>query len=87
MACTAAAQPVPLKMSRLELIPETRPGGTVLPSSYAAGFWEHRLEWFSIQAKHGLVGEIDYAGAGNGVIACRDGFRARALPPEDFQAL
>jgi len=65
----------------------TRPGGRVFLSSYAAGFWEHRLEWFSIQAKHGLVGEIDHAGTGNGVIACRDGFRASALTPTDFQAL
>jgi SAM-dependent methyltransferase len=76
----------PVPVTR-EAIRVTRPGGRVLFSSYTAGFWEYRLEWFRIQAKHRLVGEIDYARTGNGVIACRDGFRARAVLPEDFQKM
>lgn len=70
-----------------EAVRVTRPGGRVLFSSYAARFWEHRLEWFRIQAAHGLVGEIDYTGTGDGVIACRDGFQARAMAPEDFHLM
>lgn len=64
-----------------------RRGGTILMSSYAAGFWEHRLEWFRIQAEHGLVGEIDESRTGNGVIICRDGFAAGVMTPEDFQRI
>jgi SAM-dependent methyltransferase len=65
----------------------TRSGGCVLFSSYADCFWEHRLAWFRLQAAHGLLGEIDEAATGNGVIACRDGFRATTVGPDRFQAL
>ncbi|MBI2838731.1 MAG: class I SAM-dependent methyltransferase [Acidobacteria bacterium] len=62
-------------------------GGLVLFSSYSAKFWTQRLEWFEIQAAHGLVGEIDYAATGDGVIACKDGFRATTVSPERFRNL
>ncbi len=62
-------------------------GGKVLFSSYAEQFWEHRLSWFRIQAAHGLVGEIDEAATGNGVIVCRDGFTATIVHPDEFLAL
>ena len=65
----------------------TRPGGQVLFSSYAEEFWEERLNWFRIQAAHGLVGEIDEAATGDGVIVCWDGFRATTIGPEEFSAL
>jgi len=65
----------------------TRPGGLILLSSYAEAFWDARLEWFELQAKHGLVGEIDTERTGNGVIACRDGFRATTFTPSDFRTL
>ena len=78
-------------VDRLALLREalrvTRPGGRVLFSSYAAGFWPHRLEWFERQAKRGLVGEIDHERTGGGVIVCRDGFRAGAMSPRDFTDL
>ena len=64
----------------------TRPGGRVLFSSYAEGFWPERLNWFRQQARHGLLGEIDEAATGNGVIVCRDGFRATTFGPEAFQS-
>jgi SAM-dependent methyltransferase len=65
----------------------TRSGGCVLFSSYADRFWEHRLAWFRLQAAHGLLGEIDEAATGNGVIACRDGFRVTTVGPDRFRAL
>ena len=70
-----------------EAVRVTRPGGTVLFSSYAEAFWEERLAWFEAQAAEGLVGEIDYDRTGDGVIACRDGFTATTFAPEDFRAL
>lgn len=70
-----------------EALRVTRKGGRVLLSSYSERFWRHRLEWFELQAARGLVGEIDHGASGNGVIACRDGFRAGAMSPADFAAL
>jgi 2-polyprenyl-6-hydroxyphenyl methylase/3-demethylubiquinone-9 3-methyltransferase len=79
------------KVNQRSLIKEaarvTRPEGKVLFSSYAAKFWPHRLDWFRAQADCGLVGEIDEAATGNGVIVCKDGFKATTLGPEDFRAL
>jgi len=70
-----------------EALRVTRPGGRVLFSSYAEAFWPDRLDWFRIQADHGLLGEIDEEATGNGVIVCKDGFRATTIGPEDFKAL
>jgi 2-polyprenyl-6-hydroxyphenyl methylase/3-demethylubiquinone-9 3-methyltransferase len=65
----------------------TAPGGAALFSSYAEAFWEQRLHWFRIQADHGLVGEIDETATGNGVIVCKDGFRATTVSPERMAEL
>ena len=65
----------------------TRPGGTVLFSSYAEKFWADRLEWFDLQAEAGLLGEIDYERTGNGVIVCKDGFTAKTVSPGEFGRL
>ena len=70
-----------------EAVRVTRPGGLALFSSYAAAFWEDRLAWFEAQAAEGLLGEIDYARTGGGVIVCRDGFTATMFAPEDFRVL
>jgi 2-polyprenyl-6-hydroxyphenyl methylase/3-demethylubiquinone-9 3-methyltransferase len=70
-----------------EALRVTRPGGVALFSTYAERFWEDRLHWFRLQADEGLLGEIDEAATGNGVIVCRDGFRADTLRPADFEAL
>jgi len=64
-----------------------RPGGRLVLSSYAPGFWSQRLDWFERQAREGLVGEIDRDASGDGVIVCRDGFRAAALDGEGFMRL
>jgi len=70
-----------------ECLRVTRPGGRVLLSSYAAKFWPHRLEWFRLQAEHGLLGEIDWPATRDGVIVCKDGFRATTFAPDAFRAL
>lgn len=70
-----------------EAIRVTRSGGIVLFSSYSERFWEDRLEWFQIQSNHGLIGEIDYDATGDGVIVCKDRFRASTVSPDDFFSL
>ena len=62
----------------------TGKGGIVLFSSYSEKFWEERLDWFQIQSEHGLIGEIDYKQTKNGVIVCKDGFRAITYSEQDF---
>lgn len=70
-----------------EAVRVTRPGGLVLFSSYADAFWSERLAWFRLQAVLGLVGEIDEARTGDGVIVCRDGFTANTVRPDGFREL
>lgn len=70
-----------------EAIRVTRSGGTVLFSSYSDRFWNDRLEWFRIQAEHGLIGEIDEQATKNGIIVCKDGFRTTTIGREDFISL
>jgi hypothetical protein len=65
----------------------TRGGGRVLFSSYSEKFWKPRLEWFELQAAHGLLGEIDWDATGDGVIVCQDGFRATTVSPDEFRSL
>ncbi|MGD8452056.1 MAG: class I SAM-dependent methyltransferase [Phycisphaerae bacterium] len=65
----------------------TRPGGRVLLSSYAERFWPDRLAWFELQADAGLLGPIDREATGDGVIVCKDGFRATTFSPDQFRAL
>lgn len=79
------------KVDRHRLIREamrvTRPGGKVLFSSYSERFWDDRLAWFQIQSDHGLIGEIDYEATGDGIIVCKDGFRATTVGPAVFRSL
>jgi len=70
-----------------ESIRVTRPGGTVLLSSYSDRFWADRLSWFVLQAAEGLVGEIDDEKTGAGRIVCEDGFTATTFEPGDFRRL
>ncbi len=70
-----------------ESIRVTKRRGKVLLSSYSDKFWEHRLEWFRLQSKAGLVGEIDHEKTGNGVIVCKDGFTATTVGAEQFKNL
>lgn len=70
-----------------EAVRVTRSGGRVLLSTYSRRFWEPRLDWFRAQAAAGLLGAIDEEATGDGVIVCKDGFRAGTLSPEAFLAL
>lgn len=76
------------KVNPLKLIQEsirvTRKRGVILFSSYSDKFWDDRLEWFQIQAKQGLIGEIDYNLTGNGIIICKDGFKAITYSGQEF---
>lgn len=78
-------------VNQKELIKEsirvTRSGGTVLFSSYSDKFWDHRLEWFQMQADERLLGEIDYEKTRNGIIICKDGFKATTVGPSRFLSL
>lgn len=70
-----------------ESIRVTKRRGKVIFSSYSDKFWKDRLEWFRLQSKAGLVGEIDYEKTGNGLIVCKDGFTATTIRPEQFREL
>jgi ubiquinone/menaquinone biosynthesis C-methylase UbiE len=82
--CAFGVDPLRLLAEALRV---TRPGGRALFSSYSDRFWKHRLRWFELQAERGLVGEIDRGATGDGVIVCKDGFRAGAMSPEGFESL
>lgn len=70
-----------------EALRVVKPKGKLIFSSYSEKFWNERLKWFEIQSKEGLLGEIDYDATGNGVIVCKDGFRAETFSLDDFQKL
>jgi len=79
------------KVNQRDLIGEsirvTKAGGTILFSSYSDKFWKDRLEWFRLQAEKGLIGEIDWKATRNGVIVCKDGFKATTVSPSEFVSL
>ncbi len=76
----------PIKLMK-ESIRVTKKGGTVLFSTYSEKFWNNRLEWFKIQSEHNLIGEIDYDLTKNGVIICKDGFKAITYSKEELYTL
>ena len=76
----------PLELIR-EAVRVTRSGGTVLFSTYSPKFWESRLEWFKLQADEGLLGAIDWEQTKDGVIVCKDGFRAATYSEEELRGL
>lgn len=70
-----------------EVLELLRPGGKAFFSSYSPNFWEHRLAWFAEQAEKGLLGELDMEKTKDGVIVCKDGFRATTCSPEDMDKI
>jgi ubiquinone/menaquinone biosynthesis C-methylase UbiE len=70
-----------------ESVRVTKPGGTVLFSSYSDQFWAHRLAWFELQAAEGLVGEIDHEKTEAGRIRGKDGFTATTVGQAEFRRL
>lgn len=65
----------------------TKEGGKILISSYSEKIWADRLEWFILQSKEGLLGEIDFEKTKNGIIVCKDGFEATTYSKGDFTKL
>lgn len=63
------------------------PGGRAFFSTYSAKFWDWRVKWFEEQADKGLLGAIDYDKTKDGVIICKDGFRATTHTPEDYKKI
>lgn len=63
------------------------PGGKVYFSTYSEKFWDWRLKWFEEQVSKGLLGEIDYQQTKDGIIVCKDGFKAITHSPEDLKAI
>ena len=63
------------------------PGGTAFFSTYSANFWDWRIAWFQEQADKGLLGELDVEKTKDGVIVCKDGFRATTQTPEEYEAI
>jgi len=70
-----------------EAVRVVKEGGVILFSSYSARIWADRLEWFRAQSRAGLLGELDESQTRNGVIVCKDGFRASTVSEEEFRAL
>jgi 2-polyprenyl-6-hydroxyphenyl methylase/3-demethylubiquinone-9 3-methyltransferase len=62
-------------------------GGKGFFSTYCEKFWNHRLAWFEEQANKGLLGEIDKNQTKDGVIVCKDGFRAITFTEADLLRL
>ena len=70
-----------------KILDKVAPGGTAYFSSYSTRFWDFRLKWFEEQTSKGLLGEIDYTQTKNGVIICKDGFKATIHSSEAFEKI
>ncbi|MFH2035130.1 MAG: class I SAM-dependent methyltransferase [Candidatus Zixiibacteriota bacterium] len=70
-----------------EAIRLTTRKGIIVFSSYSERFWDERLHWFELQAREGLLGEIDYDQTGNGIITCKDGFKATTFGSKQFREI
>ncbi|WP_243109393.1 class I SAM-dependent methyltransferase [Anaerophilus nitritogenes] len=62
-------------------------GGKVYFSTYSEKFWEYRLMWFKEQADKKLLGEIDLDKTKDGVIICKDGFKAITHTLKDLKMI
>lgn len=62
-------------------------GGKAYFSTYHPKFWEQRLAWFEEQSRKGLIGELDMEKTKNGVIVCKDGFRATTHSIADLEKI
>ena len=62
-------------------------GGKAYFSTYHPKFWEQRLAWFQEQSKKELIGELDMEKTQNGIIICKDGFRATTHSIADLEKI
>ncbi|MDR0296193.1 MAG: class I SAM-dependent methyltransferase [Prevotellaceae bacterium] len=67
-----------------EALRVTKKEGILLFSSYSNKIWQDRLHWFQIQVDEKLLGEIDYEQTKDGLIVCKDGFKAITYSENDF---
>ncbi len=67
-----------------ESISVLKKNGRAFFSSYLDKFWPYRIEWFEIQAELGLIGPIEWEKCIDGVIICKDGFRAVTFSSDRF---
>ncbi len=67
-----------------EAVRVTKPGGIALFTSYTEKFSEHRLKWFNLQLKAGLVKETNTEKTGNSRPVCKEDFYPSALGPKKF---
>ncbi len=70
-----------------EALRVTKKGGVLLFSSYSNQIWQDRLDWFQLQVDEKLLGEIDYEETKDGVIVCKNGFKAITYSGNDFLQL
>jgi 2-polyprenyl-6-hydroxyphenyl methylase/3-demethylubiquinone-9 3-methyltransferase len=70
-----------------EALRVTKKEGVLLFSTYSDKIWQDRLHWFQIQADEKLLGEIDYAQTKDGIIVCKDGFKAITYSGNEFLEL
>nr|WP_315024993.1 class I SAM-dependent methyltransferase [uncultured Aminipila sp.] len=62
-------------------------GGKAYFSTYSEKFWEHRVMWFQEQIGKGLLGELDLDKTKDGIIICKDGFKAIIHTPDDLKKM
>ncbi|MGI5059546.1 class I SAM-dependent methyltransferase [Treponema denticola] len=62
-------------------------GGKAFFSTYSGKFWKDRLDWFREQADKKLLGEINEEKTKDGIIICKDGFKAVTFTEEELKKL
>ncbi len=62
-------------------------GGKAYFSTYHSNFWEQRVAWFQEQSRKGLIGELDMEKTKDGIIICKDGFRATTHSISDLEKI
>ncbi|MGD9666638.1 MAG: class I SAM-dependent methyltransferase [Synergistaceae bacterium] len=70
-----------------KVIKALKKGGKAYFSTYHPKFWEQRVAWFQEQSRKGLIGELDMEKTKNGVIICKDGFRATTHSITDLEKI
>ena len=80
-----------MKISQLDVVNKILPllknSGKLYCSTYSEKFWKHRVAWFKEQAEKGLLGELDLNKTKDGVIICKDGFKATTHTPQHFKEI
>lgn len=70
-----------------EILKLVKLGGKAIFSTYSDRFWEYRVKWFKEQADKKLLGELDLDKTKDGIIVCKDGFRAITYTKEDLKRI